>query len=87
MGGTVSGGKQAAQTNKRKYGDDFYVKIGKIGGKIGRTGGFAAKKDCENPNCSYRTLLGQTAEHKVAQCAGYSGGTISRRTGKQYGSS
>jgi len=35
----------AAKTNKRKYGDDFYSKIGSIGGKIGTTGGFAANRE------------------------------------------
>ncbi len=40
MAGTKSGGKQAAETNKRKYGDSFYADIGAMGGKQGRTGGF-----------------------------------------------
>lgn len=42
MAGTKAGGAKAAATNKAKYGKDFYVKIGKIGGKNGNTGGFAA---------------------------------------------
>jgi hypothetical protein len=33
MSGSVTGGKQAAKTNKELYGDDFYANIGKIGGK------------------------------------------------------
>lgn len=45
MAGTVSGGKAAAATNKAKYGKDFYAKIGAKGGKLGRTGGFAANKE------------------------------------------
>ena len=28
MAGTKTGGKSAAETNKRKYGADFYAKIG-----------------------------------------------------------
>jgi len=40
MAGTSTGGKQAAITNKKKYGDDFYANIGKIGGSKGTTGGF-----------------------------------------------
>ena len=44
MSGTRIGGVLAAKTNKRKYGDDFYSKIGAIGGKIGTTGGFAANR-------------------------------------------
>lgn len=42
MAGTIMGGKHAAETNRKLYGDDFYSRIGKIGGKKGRTGGFAA---------------------------------------------
>jgi general stress protein YciG len=45
MAGTVSGGRQAAETNKAKYGKDFYAKIGAIGGRNGHTGGFAANKE------------------------------------------
>ncbi len=40
MSGTRIGGKKAAARNKEKYGDDFYQKIGAIGGKISSTGGF-----------------------------------------------
>jgi len=36
----MEGGKAAAATNKKKYGADFYAKIGAKGGKIGKTGGF-----------------------------------------------
>jgi hypothetical protein len=28
MSGTISGGKQAAKTNKERYGEDFYARIG-----------------------------------------------------------
>jgi len=45
MAGTKAGGQAAADTNKKKYGSDFYAKIGAKGGKLGRTGGFAANKD------------------------------------------
>ena len=45
MPGTVNGGKQAAQTNKTKYGKDFYARIGAMGGKKGTTGGFAANRE------------------------------------------
>lgn len=45
MPGTVNGGKQAAETNKRKYGKDFYARIGAMGGKKGTTGGFAANRE------------------------------------------
>lgn len=42
MPGTIIGGRRASETNKKKYGDDFYARIGAIGGKAGNTGGFAA---------------------------------------------
>ena len=42
MAGTITGGKKAAETNKKKYGKDFYARIGAIGGHNGHTGGFAA---------------------------------------------
>lgn len=44
MAGTKAGGIAAAATNKERYGDDFYGRIGSIGGKRGRTGGFAANR-------------------------------------------
>lgn len=45
MAGTVKGGKAAAATNKKKHGADFYARIGAMGGKKGRTGGFAANPE------------------------------------------
>ena len=45
MAGTKTGGKAAASTNKAKYGADFYAKIGAMGGKKGRTGGFYANRE------------------------------------------
>ncbi len=45
MAGTQNGGKAAAATNKKKYGPDFYARIGAMGGKNGRTGGFYANRD------------------------------------------
>lgn len=45
MAGTKAGGAKAAATNKKKHGSDFYARIGAIGGKKGRTGGFAANPE------------------------------------------
>lgn len=45
MAGTQDGGKAAASTNKAKYGADFYAKIGAMGGRKGRTGGFYANRE------------------------------------------
>jgi hypothetical protein len=45
MAGTKKGGAAAAQTNRKKYGADFYARIGAMGGKKGTTGGFYANRD------------------------------------------
>jgi hypothetical protein len=71
MAGTKIGGLQAAETNKQKYGTDFYAKIGAIGGKLGRTGGFA--------NDSFVGADGLTGRER-ARIAGSKGGKISKRT-------
>lgn len=45
MAGTKKGGQKAAETNKERYGSDFYKKIGKVGGQKSTTGGFAANPE------------------------------------------
>lgn len=45
MAGTHNGGAKARDTNKKKYGKDFYAKIGAMGGKVGHTGGFFANRE------------------------------------------
>lgn len=45
MAGTKQGGRSAATTNKKRYGKDFYARIGAMGGKKSRTGGFAANRE------------------------------------------
>lgn len=45
MSGTREGGVRAAETNKSRYGKDFYRKIGAVGGKKSTTGGFAANPE------------------------------------------
>lgn len=45
MAGTTRGGRAAAKKNKMLYGKDFYARIGAMGGKKGRTGGFAANRE------------------------------------------
>lgn len=41
MAGTRKGGLKAAQTNKQRYGENFFKTIGKAGGTVSRGGGFA----------------------------------------------
>jgi general stress protein YciG len=45
MAGTKVGGQKAANTNRTRYGRDFYAKIGAKGGKNGHTGGFYANRE------------------------------------------
>lgn len=63
--GTRAGGLKAAETNRKKHGKDFYSNIGRKGGSIGTTGGFAT--------------VDKNGRHTLAQRAGRKGGTISRR--------
>lgn len=73
MSGTVEGGKKVAITNKRKYGEDYYHRIGALGGKEGKTGGFAS------------LIIGKDGltGRQRALVAGAKGGRISRR-GKKH---
>jgi len=41
MAGTIAGGKQASITNRNKYGEDYYKKIGQKGGSAKVPKGFA----------------------------------------------
>lgn len=45
MAGTMLGGKKAAKTNLKNHGEDFYKRIGAIGGRNGHTGGFFADRE------------------------------------------
>lgn len=45
MAGTKDGAKKASNTMKKRYGDDYYARIGKVGGQNGRTGGFYANRE------------------------------------------
>ncbi len=72
MAGTAMGGAKAASTNKTKYGADFYARIGAMGGKLGKTGGFASNQVGKD---------GLTGRER-ARLAGAAGGRISRRSKK-----
>lgn len=45
MSGSKAGGLKAAKTNKERYGDDWYARIGRKGGQNGHTGGFASNPE------------------------------------------
>lgn len=74
MGGTRAGGLRASLTNKQKYGEDFYAKIGSTGGKNSNTGGFG--------NSTVIGKDGLTGRQR-ARIAGAKGGKKSRRTKKE----
>lgn len=69
MPGTKAGAAKAVLTNKLKHGDDFYARIGHMGGKNGTTGGFASDKKGKD---------GLTGLER-AKIAGAKGGKLSRR--------
>ena len=64
MAGTAKGGRLAAEKNRKKHGDDFYVRIGRMGGRKGTTGGFAAGSEGRKRASQYGAI----------------GGSISRRS-------
>lgn len=70
MSGTVDGGKAAADTNKELYGEDYYAKLGRLGGMKSRTGGFASNVVGDD---------GLTGRER-ARIAGARGGRVSKRT-------
>lgn len=45
MPGSKLGGLRAAATNKKRHGEDFYQRMGRIGGQRGHTGGFYANRE------------------------------------------
>lgn len=59
MAGTRSGGEAAAATNKKKYGADFYARIGAQGGRKGHSGGFAAGKEGRERARKYGAIGGR----------------------------
>lgn len=45
MAGTIEGGRRAAAKNRERFGEDYYSRIGAIGGQKGHTGGFFANRE------------------------------------------
>lgn len=69
MAGTRAGGLKAAAKNRARYGEDFYGRIGRMGGTASGTGGFASEKVGAD---------GLTGRER-ARVAGAKGGRISKR--------
>jgi len=66
MAGTKNGGKLAAATNIRKYGKDFYARIGAMGGKMGHTGGFYANRELARQAGARGGRISRRGKAKVA---------------------
>lgn len=71
MSGNKAGGLKAKEAILNKYGENYFANIGAIGGRRGRTGGFAS-----DIVCKCKLIYG---DHFNRFCAGRKGGTISRR--------
>lgn len=69
MSGSKLGGQKTAATNKAKYGEDYYKRIGSIGGKKGSIGGFWHTKYVKG-------------DAEAVAAAGAFGGRISKRGAK-----
>ncbi len=67
MAGTVTGGRRAAKKNIKKYGSDFYAKIGAKGGKKGHTGGFAAGEAGRDRARRWGAVGGQISRRKAKE--------------------
>ena len=71
MPGTKAGGIKARDKNIKQYGADFYNRIGRIGGRNSKNGGFASDKVGAD---------GLTGRQR-ARIAGQKGGRVSTRKG------
>jgi general stress protein YciG len=69
MGGTKAGGAKAAATNKKKYGKDYYKKIGIIG----------AEAYIKRQKDGLALPRGFAKDKELARTAGALGGAKSRR--------
>ena len=66
MAGNTVGGKRAAITNTRKYGADWYSRIGHIGGTRGHTGGFYGNRELARICGSLGGSIGRRGPHKLS---------------------
>lgn len=85
MSGNVKGGKLTAKIVKAKYGKDFYRKLGQIGGKKSRGGGFTGRPDLAQvagskggknrmknaPRCSCGVLIARSSVRNKHEARGH----------------
>lgn len=64
MAGTAQGGRLAAQKNKKRYGPDFYKRIGAKGGRASNTGGFAAGEEGRKRASYYGAIGGSISKRR-----------------------
>ncbi len=67
MPGNAIGGHRAAETNKKRYGKDFYARIGKKGGELGTTGGFAAGEEGRARARKYGAIGGRISRRRKSE--------------------
>ena len=93
MAGTREGGLKAYKTNIEMRGKDFYREIGRIGGRNGNTGGFAANHElariagAKGGKRSKKKGMTDTTKNRIKsaqamKAEGYPSGTIARVMGK-----
>ncbi len=66
MAGTSTGGREAAKKNVNRYGKDFYARIGAMGGRKGKTGGFAAGEAGRERARRYGAMGGKKSRRRTA---------------------
>lgn len=64
MSGTIAGGRKAAKTNMKNE-PNFYSRIGAMGGKNGKTGGFAAGEAGRERARIYGAIGGRKSKRTV----------------------
>lgn len=79
MAQTPEGVKKATKTLTDKYGDDYFARIGSMGGKNGHTGGFGYDGRTPIEKLLKRPKKGVL----LARVAGARGGKISKRLPRQ----
>ena len=93
MSGTKEGGLKAYRTNIKKNGKDFYREIGRIGGRNGNTGGFAANHElarlagAKGGKRSKKKGMTDITKNRIKsaqamKAEGYTSGTIAKVMGK-----
>lgn len=66
MANNIEGGRRAAQTNRERYGEDYYKKMGALGGSVSRGGGFTGDPQRARKAGSKGGKSGWTPERRKA---------------------